>query len=703
MAKHSARSRQSRVARFREWLRGRTPRDRVWFRRVKRLAYVLIPAGFLLALLLFGIAYALVRVPQASDFGSGGSTILLDRHGHQIARLHAEASRVDVPFKEMPETIRQAVIAAEDRGFYHHSGISIPSIIRAALANITGGEIKQGGSTITQQYVKNAYVGRQRTIWRKMKEAIIAIKLERQQSKDQILEAYLNTIYFGRGAYGIEAASRTYFGTSARTLTLEQAALLAGIIRSPENYDPVKNPALAKKRRDFVLDAMVKTKAITQAEADGAAAQPVRVLNRKAAAATSLIGAYFVEDVRRELIRRFGSARVYRGGLIVHTTLDLGMQRYAEDAVRSILDKPDDPQAALVAIEPDSGAVLAMVGGRTYSEQQYNLATQGRRQPGSAFKPFVLTTALAEKLSIRSQFSAPAKITLHTGFKPWTVANYDHRDYGNLDLLRATENSVNTVYAQLILKVGPKATATTAENMGIASKLAPVPSLTLGTSIVSPLELDGAYTAFATGGMHVTPHLITRVQDASKHTLFTTDAKSRRVIEARVADTVAYALQQVVRVGTGTRAQLGSRPVGGKTGTTEEHTDAWFAGFTRQIATTVWMGFPEGGRNMNHVRGIAVTGGSFPARIWKAFMEKATQGMPEMGFGRPSFSGQTMSPSPTGSPSATPSPTASASLPPTLPPVPTPSTTKPPKPTPTPTGTGSPSPHPTASPAGGGG
>ena len=673
------------------WFAGRTPAERTFWSRAKRLIIVGLPAGVVLFIAFFGAAYAFVHVPQPGDLAAGSSTLILDRNGRTIARLHAEAERVDLPPSQIPGIMRKAVIAAEDHNFYRHSGVSIPSIFRAAFANLTGLGVKQGGSTITQQYVKNAYVGNQRTIWRKVKEAIVAIKLERKESKDQILSDYLNTIYFGRGAYGIESAARTYFGVSARSLTLDQAALLAGIIRAPELNDPVRHPERAKGRRDTVLHQMARYSEITEVQATAAIAKPLKVREGTASRSGALAGAHFVEDIRRIIVGQYGAARVYRGGMVVRTTMDLRLQRFAEAAVHQVLDKPTDPEAALVSVDTDTGEVLAMVGAKTFNEREFNLASQGRRQPGSAFKPFVLAAALDKDISIRSTFRAPASITLRTGFEPWKVTNYDRKDYGQIDLVAATEFSVNTVYAQLILKVGPQAAAEAAAKAGITSKLSAVPSLALGTSVVSPLEMAGAYADFANGGMHATPHLIRSITDRDDHQLFRSDIKPEQALSADTSNTVAYALTQVVQKGTGKRAQLGNRPVGGKTGTTEDHVDAWFSGFTRQIATTVWMGFPEGGRTMEHVRGIAVTGGSFPAEIWKLYMEKAVEGSPVEGFGRPTFAGETLNASPSGTPSPSPSGKSPTVLPSVVPsslePNPSPTNTKPPKPNPSPTST----------------
>ncbi|MGH2785177.1 MAG: transglycosylase domain-containing protein [Actinomycetota bacterium] len=690
----------SRLRRFRDWLQGRNAAERRWHQRLKRYVIVGLPGAFLFSMLLLTVAYAFIDIPKPTDISIARSTIVQDRNGKLIARLHGEADRVDIPFEQMPQHLRQAVVAAEDRTFYTHGGVSIPSIVRAAFANVTGLGVRQGGSTITQQFVKNAYVGSERTLWRKLKEAIVSMKVERQLSKDEILEDYLNTIYLGRGAYGVEAAAQTYFRKHAQSLALHESALFAALIRAPETYDPVRNPEIAKSRRDGVLRTMASLGAITEAQASEAIAQPVKVRQRSVVStAPSTIGAHFVEDVRRILVRDYGADRVYRGGLVVKTTLDLRLQRFAEDAVATVLDRKDDPEAALVAIDNATGGVLAMVGGRTFEANEFNLASQGRRQAGSAFKPFVLAAALDQEYSIKSRFDAPAKIKLETGFQPWEVHNYDDKDYGEIDALTATEFSVNTFYAQLILKVGPNTAAEMAALAGITSKLQAVPSLTLGTSEVTPMELTGAYATFASGGKHAQPHLIRVIQDANGDVLFESEIKPHQVVAAKVADTVAYALTQVVEKGTGRRADLGSRPVGGKTGTTEDHVDAWFQGFTRQISTGVWMGFPDGKRKMTNVRGIAVSGGSFPAQIWRAFMEDAIAELelPIEGFGKPSFDGEILNATPT--PSPTPSTTLVPSLPPSTSPTPTPKQTKTPGPDPT----GSPSPSPAATSSGGGG
>ncbi len=624
---------------------------------LKKWILVGIPASFLFVTLLFGIAYALAPLPETSDVATAQSTIVMDRTGKPIARLHAEVDRVDVPLAQVSKIMQDAVLAAEDRDFYEHGGVSIPGVVRAAFTNVVRGKVVQGGSTITQQYVKNAYVGSNRTIWRKFREVIVATKLERSLSKKEILERYLNTVYFGRGAYGVEAAARTFFNVPSSKLTLPQAAYLAGAIRSPERYS--HDLDLGEKRRNRVIRMLLSLKKISERDAQRAIETKLRVAPQRGGGFSAVAGAHFVENVRKELISRFGSDEVYRGGLRVTTTLDLEWQQHAERAVREIMNRPGDPEVALVAVDPNTGAVRVMVGGRTsFAKQQLNLATQGRRQPGSAFKPFVLAAAVEENLSIRTKFPAPAKITLETGFEPWEVDNYDRRDYGTLDLVQATENSVNTVYAQLITRIGPSKVVTAAHAAGITTKMSSVPSLALGTNSVTPLEMAGAYATFANGGMANETYLVSKVTDAKKKVLYERKPRGARGMAERTANTVAHVLKQVIERGTGRRADIG-RPAGGKTGTTEEHADAWFGGFTPDLSTVVWMGHPQKLIPMNDVHGIQVVGGSFPAQIWHDFMIKALAKVPPRDFGRPSFGGDM----PTITPSASASPSPSPSLP----------------------------------------
>lgn len=650
-------------------------------------------------LLMLMVMYFFTSIPSPAEVSIPQSTVVLDARGKLVGRLFSGEDRVIVPRSQIPKVTRNAVIAAEDRGFYRHKGVSVAGVARAALANLFARKIEQGGSTITQQYAKNAFVGRKRTYSRKVREALVAVKLERKWSKDEILEAYLNTIYFGRGAYGIEAAARAYFGVESSRLTLAQSALLAGIIRAPEALDPSRKEQAALRARSRVLRAMAEEQMITEQEREAAAEEKLVIRPRRAAVSGKAL--HFLDSVRRELVNKFGEDAVYRSGLKVVTTLNLAWQEAAEKAVGDVLDRATDPEAALVAVDPKTGSVRALVGGRDYAKRQFDLATQARRQPGSSFKPFVLAALLEKGGSLSQSYRAPARIKLDLGDRTWSVGNYDLRDYGSLSVERATANSVNTVYAQMILDAGPQQVAALAKRMGVASELEPVASLALGTEEVTTVELASSYATLANDGRHVAVHMITKVTDRHGEQLYRFSEGADQAIPQRTARLVTRALVGVVENGTGERAAL-DRPTAGKTGTTENHRDAWFAGYTAQLASAVWMGFPDGTTTMENVRGIKVTGGSFPARIWKQFMSAAHEGLPDVAF--PSAADQTPSPS-----ASSPVPTSTRSEPPPLPtgtvPVPTNPETLPPQPSekPKPKPTQSPSPSPSPTQSGGGG
>ncbi|HVL91469.1 MAG TPA: transglycosylase domain-containing protein [Actinomycetota bacterium] len=669
-------------------------KPRYWLRRVVVLGGV----GLAFGILLFGIYYAFAKVPEPQDIATAQSSVVEDHKGRFVGRLHGSEDRAIVPLKQIPEITRNAVIAAEDRGFYQHKGISPLGVVRAAVRNLMAREIKQGGSTITQQYVKNAFVGRERSFMRKFKEAVVSVKLERKWSKDQILSAYLNTIYFGRGAYGIDAAARAYYGIPASRLNLAQSALLAGIVRAPEKLEPAKNAEAAKKIRDRVLDGMAEMKMIEETARDEAKKAELATIAR--GTGISGRGAYFLDAVRRELIERFGEDEVLRGGLRIRTTMDVEMQKTAEEAVAGVLDRATDPEAALVSVDPATGEIRAYVGGRDYAKQQFDLAA-AKRQPGSSFKPLVLAAALENGSSLSSAYPAPATITLQTGGKPWTVSNYDKKSYGTLNLAAATADSVNTVYAQLIMDIGPEKVVEVAERLGIESKLDAVPSLALGTLEISPSELAGAYATMANDGKRVAAHMIARVTDRDGKELYRFSDSAKKEMEPNVARNVTQAMVQVVKAGTGRSADIG-RPMAGKTGTTENHRDAWFAGYTPNLATVVWMGYPDGTRTMSNVRGKKVVGGSFPAQIWKAFMKKAHSGVKVKSFpgAEPIAPSGEPAPSPSGSQTAVPTgppvtvvpePTGTGSPshepPPSPAPTPTQSRSRPPSPSPSPTPT----------------
>lgn len=561
--------------------------------------------------------------------GRDQSTVITDRDGKTLARLFAEQNRQDVALEKMPAHVRQAVIATEDKRFYEHEGVDPLGIARAIAVDVAKGEKAQGGSTITQQYVKQAFVTSEKTLKRKVQEAILAQRVERRYSKDEILELYLNTIYFGHGAYGVEAASRAYFGKGVDDLTVSEAAVIAGVIKSPGRYSPYLDEEAALSRRNTVLIQMRDQEYIDTAQYAEAIAGPIEVAGLKP---LSTRAPYFVEWVKDILIKKYGKNAVYRGGLRVKTTLDLDAQKAAEKAVAGVLNKKGDPSAALVAIRPSNGEVVAMVGGRDFLKQQYNVAVQGRRQPGSAFKPFVLATALKEGVSPEKPFAAGPK-TFSVGDQTWTVSGSRK---GKMRLRAATEKSVNSVFAQLILDVGAEDVVKTGEKLGLHKGINPVPAIALGglSDGVSPLEMARAYATLAAGGRRPVPFGIETVKDAQGETLQKAKPRSVKALDPAVAYLTTDILTGVIKRGTGTAAQIG-RPAAGKTGTTQQYRDAWFVGYTPDLVTAVWVGYPDSQKEMTSVHGRNVTGGSFPAQIWARFMKQALKGSEPKDFKRP--------------------------------------------------------------------
>jgi penicillin-binding protein 1A len=555
---------------------------------------------------------------------------IFDSKGHRVlAVLRGSQSRILVSSNDIGPLMKQAIVAIEDKRFYEHRGVDLHGIMRAVWQDVRNKRVVEGGSTITQQFVKNTYVKSQRSIGRKLKEAALAWQLEQRWSKDRILTAYLNTIYFGNGAYGIQQASLTYFQHPAKQLRLAEAALLAGIPSDPARYDPVTNPRAARKRRDVVLRAMLDQGDITYR--DYASATHARLPHAEDVHLSDTRGPapYFTNYVKQQLIDRYGSGRVFGGGLRVKSTIDLNVQRFARQAITKWLTDPNGPSAALVAVDPRDGSVLAMIGGNNYRKSQFNLAVQGERQPGSSFKPFVLATALRGGISPDSEFeSGPVQIPL--GDKVWYVHNYENSDLGRISLETATEFSDNTVYAQLTQLVGPKAIVRTAKRLGITSPLKSYFAIGLGAQAVNPLEMARAFSAFAYRGRRIDgaafgnrPRAISIVRNEAGRIVDNNLPVGRPVLTENTAALVTSLLQNVVTGGTGRQAQLSDRPVAGKTGTTENYGDAWFVGYTPQLVAAVWVGYPNTLRPMlTEYHGDAVAGGTFPAQIWKSFMER---------------------------------------------------------------------------------
>jgi penicillin-binding protein 1A len=554
---------------------------------------------------------------------------IYDSKGNLLAVLRGKESRVILNSDQIAPIMKQAIVAIEDKRFYEHRGVDLHAIGRALLADIEHKSVVQGGSTITQQFIKNAYVADNRSIARKLKEAALAWQLEQRHKddKDWILTAYLNTIYFGNGAYGIGQAALTYFQKPASKLTLPEAALLAGIPRDPAQFDPVTNPKAAKERRRVVLDQMLQQGIIAsdQYHAARSAAMPAPdQIHLPGTRETQ--GQYFINYVKQQLVsdEDYGPGAVFGGGLRVYTTLDTRLQKMARTAIAKVLTNPKGPQAALVAIEPKTGAVLAMVGGSNYRESQFNLAVQGERQPGSAFKPFVLATALNEGVSPATHFTShPVVIPL--GDKLWQVNNYEGEYLGSIDLESATIHSDNSVYAQLTSMVGPQNIAKMARDAGIRSKLNSYFAIGLGAEAANPLEMARAYSTFANNGNRIdgsvlgnAPRAIIKIGKNKNQPV------AHRVLSPTKTAILNTILQKVVTEGTGHRAALSDRPVAGKTGTTENFGDAWFVGYVPQLTVAVWVGYPRELKPMlTEYHGDSVAGGTFPAEIWHAFMEKA--------------------------------------------------------------------------------
>lgn len=610
-----------------------------------------LASALVLVAIAAGCSYQSRSILPAVPVGAQSST-LVAADGTVITTFHAEENRRVVPLEEIPQRLQDAVIAIEDERFYRHNGVDLRAIMRAIRTNTEEGEIAQGGSTITQQYVKQVLLGDDaQTIERKLSEASMAVQLERTYSKDRILELYLNAIYFGNGAYGVDAAAHQYFGKPLAELTLAESALLAGLVQRPSATDPYDHPHLAVARRNVVLDQMVKYGYATPEEAAAAKNEALALGSSTTPAAERYPAAYFVESVKQWILHdeRFGATAAERrdllfgGGIRIHTTVDLEAQAAAEAAMAEVLPRAGtDPDVALVAMEPGTGYIRAMVGGRDFfgngERAKLNLATQGTgRQAGSSFKPVVLAAALADGMPTSTTYAAPACISIPlAGQPPWRPCNYAESGAGGaVDLVEATVRSINTVYAQLIMDVGVEESMEMARALGVRSKLGNFPSAVLGSNEVTAVDMATVYATFANRGVHVAPVLVTRITRPDGTALYQHRHVQDRVLDADVAATVTAILEQGVQRGTGTAARL-ARPAAGKTGTANNWTDAWFAGFTPQLATAVWVGFAQGQIEMVPPRTpIRVTGGSYPAQIWRAFMTAALEGAPVEPFPTP--------------------------------------------------------------------
>lgn len=667
------------------------------------MRWVLVIGGFFA--LIFGAgfvyAYATVSVPDPNDFVNGQATIITYADGSEIGRIGAQ-NRISMKLAEIPIDTRNAVLAAEDKNFYTNRAISPTGILRAVFNNLRGGSL-QGGSTITQQYAKTAFLTQSRTIQRKVKEIVISIKLEQQLSKDEILENYLNTIYFGRGSYGINTAAQAYFGVDANQLTVAQSAVLASVLRSPGNYDPGLSKGNAERLKDrfkYVINNMVDAGWLDEAQAKKIKFPEIKP--RTEGGRYQGTKGYIITAVQKELNRLgFADEQLMAGGLVIKTTIEKKAQQSAVAAVEKLKPKkvPEDLMIGLVAIKPNDGAVVALYGGEDFLVRNLNAATQGITQAGSTFKPFALVAALEQGIPLDSVWSGASPQMFEDDLgRPYPVSNYGNESWGLMNLLFATAHSVNTVYVPLGIKVGPANVVDVARRAGIPDtvKMDATPSFVLGPSSPHVIDVANAFATFAAQGVRSKPYLVMQVQSRNGGVLYEARKQLDEVFSKDVMADLTYALQGVVRSGTGAAASALGRPAAGKTGTSQSNASAWFSAYTPQLAASVAFYRSDATKSLNGIGGItSVTGGSFPARIWTEFMKGALDGEPVMEFPPPARIGENTS-QPTVTPTTTPTPTTKPSTTTTKPSTSTTTTTTTTKPT-TSTTTKTTTPSPTTS------
>ena len=608
---------------------------------VIRAGIFLAGFGFIAGATLFAFAYFTVSVPDANAFVNSQSTIIQYSNGEEIGRIGSENRQI-VPLAKIPMNVRHAVLAAEDRGFYSNRAFSITGIARAVLNNLRGGSL-QGGSTITQQYAKTAFLTPERTIQRKIKELVIAIKLENQLSKDQIFENYLNTIYFGRGSYGVQTAAQQYFNRNVDQLTNAQAIVISCILRSPGFYDPSYSKANEKRlmdRFDYVVKGMVEAEWLSPE--DAAKIKFPTIAPRVTSGSLSGPKGHIIEAVSKELKKLgFTEEQLLVGGLVIKTTIDQKAQTAAVDAVNKLTPTkvPENLHVALVAIRPGTGEVVAMYGGADYLKRQLNDATQAIALAGSTFKPFALVAALESGIPLTSMWNGDSPQIFDDLGKPYEVGNYGDEGWGQVDLLFATKHSINTVYVPLGQKAGLDKVVDAARRAGIPDSVAmmPTPSVALGPASPHVIDVANAYATFAAQGIKAKPYLVTSVIGSNKGVLYEGKPQTEEVFTKEVMADLTYALKGVVNGGTGAAALGLGRPAAGKTGTSQSNASAWFSGYTPQLAASVSFFRDDATQTLNGIGGLtSVTGGSFPARIWTAFMKGALKGEPVMDFPAPS-------------------------------------------------------------------
>ncbi len=615
--------------------RGALSRLPAWQRTTIIVLSVLVGIALAVAGVVAGMTAAFARsLPDVGAVYSppNEATRIYASNGELIASLFKE-NRAFISLGEIPPSLQRAVIAVEDDRFYQHRGVDVRATVRAVWRNVRAREVVEGGSTITQQLARSLFLTQERVISRKLAEILLAFEIERRLTKPEILERYLNQVYFGQGGYGVELAARVYFGKHAKDLTLSESALIAGLIRAPSTTSPFHRFAVAKARQTVVLHRMVELGYISADQARFAEMQPLKLAAENNAGLVGIRAPYFVSYILPSLIKRYGEDTLYTNGLRVYTTLDIQMQIAAERAVREGVDyglaqRLKTSQGALVAIDPRTGAIRAMIGGYDFAKSQFNRAWQAQRQPGSAFKPFIYTTAIANRMP-PTKVIDDAPVTYEIpGLKTWEPQNYDNTYSGPVTMRTALERSINIPAIKTLDELSPARVVEYASRMGIKSPLNPYLSLALGTSEVTLLEMASAYGVFATLGVRAEPMSVTRITDRFGRVLEENFPRRELVLSQEVAYVMTDLLKGVILRGTGRAAAIG-RPAAGKTGTTDDYRSAWFIGYTPYLTTAVWVG------NDDNTPMRKVVGGTVPARIWASFMKVAVQGMPPDDWKKP--------------------------------------------------------------------
>jgi len=611
-------------------------------RRLLRAAIFIGGFGFVAGSTLFALAWFTVDIPDPNAYVKSQATVIQYSNGQEIGRIGAQNRQI-LPLAKIPLRLRYAVMAAEDKKFYSNRAFSVTGLISAVADNVITLGKGRGGSTITQQYAKTAFLTPERSIQRKIKELVIALKLENAMTKDQILENYLNTIYFGRGSYGVQTAAQQYFNRNANQLSISQSAVIASILRSPGLYDPAlggDNQARIEARFKYVIDGMLEEKWITEEEAT--AAKLPTIAPRTTGGSLSGPKGYIIDAALKELSKLgFSNEQLMVGGYVIKTTIVQKAQTSAVDAVNkfSPKDAPENLHIGLVAIRPGTGEIISMYGGKDYVVRQLNDATQSIALAGSTFKPFALIAALEAGIPLTSMWNGDSPQTFDDLGRPYIVKNYGDEGWGQTDLLNATQHSINTIYVPLGMKAGLDKVVDVARRSGIPESVAmiPTPSVSLGVASPRVIDVANSYATFAANGIYAKPYLIASVAGPNKGILYEGKAETREAFSAEVAADLTYALKSVVNGGTGAAALSLGRPAAGKTGTSQSNASAWFSAYTPELAASVALFRDSASETLNGIGGLtSVTGGSFPARIWTAFMKGALRGEPITEFPAPS-------------------------------------------------------------------